>query len=227
MRKARILIAHPDKRIQGRFQEVVDATRVSESRCLSGGREVLEIAQAWLPDLLILGASMPDLDGFEVCARLRNLPPFSEVPLLLALSDGGTEERYRAYRAGADEILDLPFDPTELAFRLMVHFRRRRIIPSEVRGPGILLDPRILTAYQEGGKSELTPSEYAILSLLVQRTGTLVGIDTILVEALGALPRMGNPQLVHTHIRNLRRKLESDPTASQHLQTGRNGYYWA
>lgn len=226
MRKAQVLLSHPNREIQELVRHVVENTVSSDVHCAIDGAQALDIAHSVLPDLIIIGQNLSEIDGCELCARLRMLAPFSEVPILMIMDSDNRNDRYRSYRSGVDEIIDLPFDQVELELRLKVHFRRRRIIPAAVRGPGITLDPRLLTAWQDNRRVELTPSEYAILSLLVQRCGTLVPVDSILVEALGSAPRVGNPQVVHTHIRNIRRKIESDPTFPQRLQSCRSGYWW-
>lgn len=226
MRKAQVLIAHPNPEIQELLCQVLENTVSSEVHRTDDGQKAFDLAQSVLPDLIVAHHALPGMDGCALCSRLRMLAPFSEVPLLVTLESEVREARYRIYRSGADEILDLPFDALELEYRLKVHFRRRRLIPTAIRGPGIVLDPRLLTAWQEHRRVELTPSEYAILSLLVQRSGTLVPVDAILVEALGAAPKTGNPQIVHTHIRNIRRKVDSDPTFPQRLQSCRSGYWW-
>jgi DNA-binding response OmpR family regulator len=88
------------------------------------------------------------------------------------------------------------------------------------------LDPTTQTASLAGKMLELTPSEYSILNLLVQNPDQVFSTESLLVEALGVAPQLGNPQVIHTHIRNLRRKLEPDPRNPTYIRFIRRGYQW-
>lgn len=227
MRKARILIAHPQLERQRRLTFVAEQAASCAVRCLVNGYEALEAAQSWLPDLLILDLNLVGLDGLQVCYRLRAIPQFRETPIFVSLPPEAKSMRYRAYQVGADDLIDFPCDEMELSYRLRVHLRRCRLLPDPVvSSDGLFLDPNSQTATMDGKSWELTPSEYAILSLLVARSDQALSTETLLTEALGAPPQLGNPQVVHTHIRNLRRKLEPDPAHPQHLCFIRRGYQW-
>ncbi|HBN09159.1 MAG TPA: hypothetical protein DD435_11110 [Cyanobacteria bacterium UBA8530] len=228
MRKARVLIAHKNLETQRLLGHAAKQAISSEARFLSNGFEVLDEAQNWLPDLLLLGGELVGLDGIQCCYRLHRIAQFSEVPILVVLEAPRIDDRYRAYHVGAEGIVDIPFDELELAYRLRIFLRRARALfrAESVRCGELTLEPMTQQAFLGDKKLALTPSEFAILSTLVANPDQVVSTETLLVQALGAAPKLGNPQVIHTHIRNLRRKIEKDPANPEVLRYVRRGYQW-
>ncbi|HEY9765514.1 MAG TPA: response regulator transcription factor [Chroococcales cyanobacterium] len=228
MRKARVLIAHKDLEFQRLLGYAAKQATSSEILFLSNGFEVLELAQRWLPDLLLLGGELLGLDGIQCCYRLRRIAQFSDVPILVVLEAPRRDDRYRAYHVGAEGIVDVPFDELELVYRIRIFLRHARKLfhPESVCCGELTLDPATHQAFLGTRKLELTPSEFAILSTLASNPDRVISAETLLVKALGAAPKLGNPQVIHTHIRNLRRKIEKDPANPEVLRYVRRGYQW-
>ncbi len=195
------------------------------------GTEGFRLAQERIPDLLVVDADLKGMDGLLLVRRLRAIATFLDTPIVVLA--GSTPQKYQAFEAGANDVLTKPIDALEFQYRLQAHLRPRfrrlaaQSEPVEV-GPSerkLKLDPRTHTVELGETKAELTPSEYAILCYLAAHPEAPATTQTLLVEALGMPPGMGNPQLIHTHIRNLRRKLEKTPSQPELLTFARRGYW--
>ncbi len=90
------------------------------------GREALELAKTWWPDLILLDVMMPGMDGFEVCRRIRNTASLAEVPILMITALGDRASRIRGLSVGADDFITKPFDRTELRARIRTILRLNR-----------------------------------------------------------------------------------------------------
>ncbi|MEW6554948.1 MAG: response regulator [Actinomycetota bacterium] len=88
------------------------------------GREALDICESQRPDIIVLDVMMPDLDGLEVCLKLRGEALTSHIPIILLTAKGMLEDKIRGMETGADDYLTKPFDPLELEARINMHLRR-------------------------------------------------------------------------------------------------------
>ncbi|PKO12178.1 MAG: response regulator receiver protein [Chloroflexi bacterium HGW-Chloroflexi-10] len=94
----------------------------------SSGDEALAMVKEMIPDIILLDITMPDMDGYEVCRRLRARPETSQVPVMMLTAHDTLEEKVKGFEAGADDYLTKPFQPAELEARIRVHLRRRQTI---------------------------------------------------------------------------------------------------
>lgn len=193
-----------------------------EVRVFEDSRSLLE-SKGQRPALIILDIELPDLSGFEVCKAIRLHPELSAVPVLVATVHPERVNLYRMLELGADDFLPKPIDPVELALRVRNRLARA---PGSKLGPAkeptsgsFQLNHNTHHVAARGDDIPLTHSEYAILAYLAERRGVAVSVETLLVEALGYPPKLGNPDVVRHHIRNLRAKLEERPSDPQQLVT--------
>jgi DNA-binding response OmpR family regulator len=196
------------------------------------GREALEKAQADQPDLIISDVTMPDMDGLALCHKIRENPQLADTPILLLTARADTQDKYHGFLQGADDYLVKPFDPTELQLRIKALLRRSsRAAAPEARpevsrlsaGPLTLNLHRYL-AEIDGREIKLTASEFAILRYLVEHPDQVVSVETLLSAALDYPQRMGNPQVIHTHMKNIRSKLRTAGQEPTFLSSSRRGY---
>jgi DNA-binding response OmpR family regulator len=176
-----------------------------------------------LGDPRTFGLAIVELPGEaarSLVAALRRDRRFDRFPLLVAPAAATPVDVYEAFEAGATDVLPLPMNGREFALRVCAHLRRA----ARARGiRRIDLGGRVLDfdAHQifEGDRriEPLTPRETAILEHLVKRPGRPATTEEILVEALGYPPRRGNPEIVRTHVRHLREKIEPDPRRPRFL----------
>jgi two-component system, OmpR family, KDP operon response regulator KdpE len=172
------------------------------------GQEALDRAAVRPPDAAIIDLVLPDIDGIEVCRRLRE---WSQAPVIVLSAVGDEEEKVRALEAGADDYVTKPFGSRELIARLQAVLRRSAGDAEEPRiaidGLEIDLAARIVS--RDGAEIHLTPIEFDLLRALVRNRGRLITHRALLTEVWGPGYENDTPVL-RTHIANLRRKIERD-----------------
>lgn len=245
-----VWVLDDDKSVLGLYRFLLEEEGYAVS-AFSAARELLEGLPTARPDMVIVDLGLPDASGIEVCRQIRHTPGLENVPLVVVTASHELSDRYTTLATGADDFLTKPVDNTELVLRVRNLMRRATGGPASVPaadgghgGPGghdghdghkghhdVLqaLDMELyLRTYEVSVDSRveaLTPSEFAILRHLMERSGEPVSVETLLVEALGYPPRLGNPEVLRTHVRHLRRKIESNPeTPRRLLNRPRLGY---
>lgn len=181
------------------------------------------------PDLITLDIMMPHMDGIELCRRLRTRPDTADIPILMVTAKGAIPDLVDGLDAGADDYIAKPFDIRELRARVSALLRPRtpRQAPSPTVTVGDLtLDSRTAEVYV--GEEEgvlLTPTEFDLLRHLMEHADEVISPRRLLVEVWGYPEGAGSPDLVRAHIRNLRLKIEPDPSNPTYIQTvRRHGY---
>ncbi|HEY9856954.1 MAG TPA: response regulator transcription factor [Stenomitos sp.] len=225
MKKPKLLVASADLTLQRLIAYLAGKVGPMDLLLSTSGADALRRAEMALPDAVILDAALPGMDGLSLTRRLRSLASFLDTPIFLLVDRA--DSKYQAFQVGATDVMVKPVDQLEFQYRLKVHLRARlRTLEStEVVEAGPLkLEPASQTAQVHGQSVALTPSEFAILSYLAARPKQSVSTENLLVEALGEPRQLGNPQVIHTHIKNLRRKLEPEPTHPTLILSSRRGY---
>jgi len=187
------------------------------------GREALAVAASHPPDAIILDLGLPDIDGTEVIVELRR---WYHAPVIVLSGRTSPGDKIGALDVGADDYVTKPFAMAELLARLRAVLRRDeaegRDLPRQATVGRWLVD---LTAHQvrraSAGEEEtlrLTPTEWGILELLLNRPGQLVGSAQLLTAVWG--PGFGQrTNYLRFHMARLRRKLEDNPARPRHLLT--------
>lgn len=186
----------------------------------SNGPDALRIARQESPDLILLDLMLPGMDGLDVCRSLRRE---SDVPIIMLTARVEEADRLIGLELGADDYVVKPFSPREVVARVRTVLRRtqpRSALPADrVLAVGDLrLDvaKHVLTLGQRS--VELTASEFEILRVLMSAPGRVFS-RTQLVEATQGQAYAGYERTIDTHVKNLRRKLESDPRRPVYLLT--------
>jgi DNA-binding response OmpR family regulator len=199
--------------------EVVKAYRAEEG---------LRKAYRTHPDLVLLDIMMPDMDGWEVCKRLREL---SDVPIVFLTARTETEDIVRGLELGADDYVVKPYDNDELVARVRAHLRRapKSDMVEELVFDGgkftINLMNREVTV--RGEEQHLTPTEFALLSVLARNAGRVVTRKELVTEAWGQ--EYGDAiDSLKLYIHYLRKKVEEDASSPTYILTSRGvGYRFA
>jgi two-component system, OmpR family, response regulator RegX3 len=169
------------------------------------GQEALD---ADVPDLVLLDLRLPDLDGLEVCRRLRER---SRVPIIVVSARGEEVDRVVGLELGADDYVVKPYGLRELLARIRAVLRRAE--PAGADGlshvDGLEVDPRTRRATVDGRELALTPKEFDLLALLAADPGAAVARDRIFAQVWGTR-WYGSPKTIDVHVAALRRKL-GDP----------------
>ena len=194
--------------LEGRGYQVIEAAT---------GHEALTRTAQSRPDLILLDMGLPDMDGMEVLGRLRE---WTKTPVLILSVRDSDRDKVAALDAGADDYVTKPFSTDELLARMRTALRHTRIDPDEpIFTSGKLtvdLARRLVTS--DNQPVRLTPTEYALLRLMIQNAGRVLTHSQILRAVWG-------PEYVHeTHylrvyFAQLRQKLEADPSMPRLLLT--------
>ncbi len=191
------------------------------------GRSGLELAQTHQPDLVVLDVMMPEMDGWEVCRKLRQI---SVVPILMLTALGDEVDRILGLELGADDYLTKPFSTRELKARIKALLRRVELdhqavpIRQELKVGEIRMD---LDTRQVFKNSELLPlryKEFELLTLLLSRAGDVV-TRAELFDKIWGTDWLGDTRTLDVHIRWLREKIEDDPSQPRYIQTVRGVGY--
>jgi two-component system, OmpR family, response regulator MprA len=177
-----------------------------EVRSAGDGVEALEIAEEFVPDLVVLDLGLPKLDGVEVLKRLR---ASSDVPILILTARTETADRVEGLDTGADDYLVKPFERKELLARLRALLRRRPPRGSAALTVGDLrLNPDSREVIRGERQIELTNREFELLEFLMQNERLVVSRERLLEEVWGYDP-LAMTNTIDVFISNLRRKLEA------------------
>ena len=207
-------------------------TRASHRvRNVGGGMEALEAIRSHRPSLVILDLMIPELPGLELLSQLRADPEFADLPVLILTARGEEEERVAGLRAGADDYVTKPFSPEELILRVEAILRRvtspegAGILPGGSRledGP-VQMDLGAAQVKVHGIPVQLTPTEFRLLQVLLERRGRVQSRSQLLESAWDEADAV-TPRTVDMHIQRLRAKLGS---AGDGIETVRGfGYRW-
>ncbi len=185
------------------------------------GKEAVEIMQAEEIHLILLDIMMPVMDGITATAKIRE---FSNAPIILLTAKSETEDKVLGLNVGADDYVTKPFVPVEVLARVRSQLRRYAKLGAKAEeGSGVLtvggvaLDDSTKLVTVEGESVNLTPTEYAILKLLMKDPGKVYSTKR-LYEAVWQEAALGSEGAVAVHIRHLREKIEINPSEPRYLK---------
>ena len=205
--KQRILIVEDEKSI-ARFIALELQHEQFETMQANDGRTGLDYALSQRFDCILLDVMLPELNGIEVCRRIRKV---SDVPIILLTARDAVLDRVAGLDAGADDYIVKPFAIEELLARIRSILRR--VKPSEQKDILVVRDLEIdVSAYEvtfEGQKLELTRKEYDLLKLLVENSNHVCTRDVILEQVWGYETEV-ETNVVDVYIRHLRSKLQTE-----------------
>lgn len=195
----------------------------------NNGLEALDQVRKHMPDLVIMDVMMPKLDGFEALRLLREI---STVPVILLTVKGDEEDRVLGLELGADDYVTKPFSPRELVSRVNAVLRRADW-PSPAPRAVLKIDDRLSVDFNrhqvvvDGERIDLRPTEYRLLSHLIQNAGWVVPHETLLAKVWGYEYR-DETHYLRLYINYLRKKIEEDPSNPVYILTERGvGYRFA
>lgn len=185
----------------------------------SRGEEGLTLAATNEPDLIILDLGLPDMDGVEVCTRLRE---WTQIPILILSVRDSEREKVAALDQGADDYLTKPFGIEELLARVRValrHSANRKGEKSKVVKAGSLTIDLAWHIVKRGEEEvKLTATEYKLLAYLAANHGRVLTHQSILINVWGPSDA-DHTEYLRVYMRQLRKKLEEDPERPQHILT--------
>jgi two-component system KDP operon response regulator KdpE len=212
----RILLVDDEIAIQRSLGPLL-RTRGYDVEMASAGSAALKLAADHPPDLIILDLGLPDLDGTEVCRRIRET---SKVPIIVLSARGGEADKVRALDLGADDFVTKPFAPEELLARIRVALRRvqSETAPEQghLRAGDLTIDYDRRRVVRGDDEIRLTPKEFELLSLLARNHDRVLTHRAILKSVWGA-NAVDQPEHLWALVAQLRKKIEVNPTEPKYL----------
>lgn len=194
-----------------------------EMYAANNGRDGLRLAYRYHPDLVILDLMMPEMDGFEVCGRLRDL---SDVPILILSAKDADDDVIKGFQLGADDYISKPFRVWELESRLIAIMKRTKSTEEKVYDDGVL---QVNLLKQQVSLRDdpvhLTPTEFRLLGMLLKRRDTVVEREELLGEVWGDGYQDAKENLA-VYIHYLRRKLRNKQNGHQYIRSRWGVGYW-
>lgn len=184
------------------------------------GADAVKLARENDVHLILLDIMMPGMDGITATSKIRE---FSNVPIILLTAKSETEDKVLGLNVGADDYITKPFAPVEVLARVKSQLRRFSSLGSRTEDSnlitlgGIVLDDRTKQVTVEGEPVSLTPTEYAILKLLMFSPGKVFSTK-VLYESVWQEVALGSEGAVAVHIRHLREKIEINPSEPRYLK---------
>ncbi|MDP4094234.1 MAG: response regulator transcription factor [Bacillota bacterium] len=220
----KILIIDDERDILSLLEVYLQKEGFSQVHKAVTGMEGIEICRLVNPDIIILDVMLPDLDGFEVCRRLRE---FTYEPILFLSAREEEVDKLLGLGIGGDDYITKPFSPREVAFRIKAQLRRKQYMGADDLKDGsevvytfgkIEINKTKLEAKKNGIPVELTAKEIQILSYLAANANRILSKKK-LYEAIWGEEYVRDDNTVMVHIRHLREKLEDDPGDPKYLVT--------
>jgi two-component system, OmpR family, KDP operon response regulator KdpE len=215
---ARILVVDDEEQIRRALRVALRANSYEVIEA-ADGETALDLAASARPDLIVLDLALPDLDGVDVCRRVRE---WSRVPVIVLSAAGDDDAKVRALDADADDYVTKPFSVPELLARMRVALRRAARAAdragSTVRAGEVEVDLARRRVTRAGQEVHLTPTEFSLLRFLAQHAGRVVTHGQLLREALGPGYEDAGGNL-RVYVSGLRKKLEANPAQPEVLVT--------
>ena len=220
MSQPRVLVVDDEPQIRRALRLVLRANGYDVAEVETGERALDALAVEPF-DLMILDLMLPDVDGVEVCKRLRE---WSHLPVVVLSAHGEEEIKVRALDEGADDYVTKPFSAPELMARMRSAMRRAAGSPAEPdatitsSGGEVEIDLAHRTVRRAGTEVHLTPTEYDLLRVLAKDAGRVITHGHLLRAVLGRGYEDATGSL-RVHIASLRKKLEPDPARPRIILT--------
>ncbi|MGZ3637324.1 MAG: response regulator [Ktedonobacterales bacterium] len=223
---ARVLVIDDEPEIQRAVRKRLAGDGFAVEGALTGA-DGMDLVARWHPDVVLLDLSLPDIDGIEVCRRLRT---WTQVPIIVLSVRAGDADKVAALELGADDYLTKPFSSSELVARVRVALRHAAHAAGRAasgRGGeesasfqtgGLTIDFQRRRVSVDDREVHLTPTEYEVLKYLAMNAGKVITHHTLL-QAVWGPQYESEDHYLHVFIGQLRRKIEPNPSRPRYLLT--------
>jgi len=233
MSTPQILMIEDDARLAQMVSEYLAQSGFGVRHAADGQAGLAQL-QEHAPDLVILDLMLPDIDGLEVCRRIRSLPgALAKVSVLMLTAKGDPMDRIIGLEIGADDYLPKPFEPRELLARIRAVLRRRSDNASEtsaatvVRFGSLEIDRNARTVTVGGAVADLTSYQFDLLVAMAERAGRVLTRDQIM-EAVRGRELEAFDRSIDVHMGRIRAAIEVDAKNPKRILTVRGvGYVFA
>lgn len=214
----KVLVVEPDNGTRREIKQVCeqDGYQVIEA---DAGSEAIRQLESTKPNMVLLEVTLPDAAGFDVCRELRKLDP--AVPVIMMSSRSDEIDAVVALEIGADDYVTKPLRLRELVARMAAHLRRARLesaeaMRSRLEFRDLVIDVNERRVYKSGKEVELTHTEFDLLTFLASNAGKVLSREKILNSIWGYEYPI-ETRVIDVHIRNLRRKIETQPSRPYYI----------
>ena len=214
----KVLVVEPDSTTRREIKQVCeqDGYQVVEA---DAGSEALRQIEQSRPSVVLLEVTLPDAAGFDVCRELRKMDP--AVPVIMMSARAEEIDVVVALEIGADDFVGKPLRLRELVARMTAHLRRTRLesaeaMRSRLEFRDLVIDVNERRTYKSGKEVELTHTEFDLLTFLASNAGKVLSREKILNSIWGYEYPI-ETRVIDVHIRNLRRKIETQPSRPYYI----------
>ena len=221
-----ILIVEDDLAVRDIVQIALEREGMSVEAVGDGESALKRFRSAGAFDLVVLDIMLPGIDGISLCQELRKS---SDVPVVMLTARDGERSVVLGLEVGADDYITKPISPLEVVSRVRAHLRRRRMNAPDQRlaFPGLVIDLLRRQVWVGENRVDLTAAEFEVLSSLAAHPGWVYSRQQIM-EQLWDGEFYGELRTADVHVRNIRRKIETDPRKPRYILTVRGmGYKFA
>ena len=229
---SQLLMIEDDHRLAQMVGEYLGQSGLQVTHMADGTSGLARLQGSEPPDLVILDLMLPDMDGLEVCRRLRALPgAAAQVPVLMLTAKGDPMDRVIGLEIGADDYLPKPFEPRELLARIRAILRRReggaQAAANVLRFGSLEIDRDARTVSVAGAPAELTSYQFDLLVAMAERAGRVLTRDQIM-EAVRGRELEAFDRSIDVHMGRIRAAIEQDAKSPRRILTVRGvGYVFA
>jgi len=214
----RVLVVEPDTTTRREIRQACeqDGYQVVEA---DGGSDALRQVESSRPSVVLLEVTLPDTAGFDVCRELRKMD--AAVPVIMMSSRSDEIDAVVALEIGADDYVTKPLRLRELVARMAAHLRRARLenaeaMRSRLEFRDLVIDVNERRTYKNSREVELTHTEFDLLTFLASNAGKVLSREKILNSIWGYEYPI-ETRVIDVHIRNLRRKIETQPSRPYYI----------
>ncbi|MDB3086499.1 DNA-binding response regulator [Clostridioides difficile] len=217
----KILLVDDEKDIIGLIEEVFINDGFKNIVKVYNGLDAISLCKTECPDVIILDIMLPDVDGIEVCKKIRE---FSYCSILFLSSKDDDIDKILGLSSGGDDYITKSFSPREVVFRVKAQLRRQQyqsIIPSDdvfIKLGNITIDTEGSRVYKDRNEIELTGREYQLLSYMAQNVNKIISKERLYEQVWGAYSSICDNTIM-VHIRHIREKIENNPSNPKILIT--------
>lgn len=210
--ESRILVVDDERDIADMLEQVLKKDGFDCVRAAYSGRDAIDVCRSFEPDAVVLDIMLPDMDGIEVCRRIR---AFSHCSILFLSSQNEDVDKILGLAAGGDDYVTKPFSPKEIVYRIKAQLRRQAFARADARPPepetlkvgALRLDAAACVAYKADAPLTLTAKEFGLLRFLMENPNRIIGKERLYEKVWGEESAVCDNTIM-VHIRHLREKME-------------------
>lgn len=217
---SRILVVDDDKQIVRLVQSYLERAG-HQVLTAHDGEMALYTIRRERPDLVVLDLMLPDRDGWEITRTVRSDPTLASLPIIMLTARIEDTDKIVGLELGADDYIAKPFNPHEVVARVRAVLRRVGGVPATphiIQVGGLKMDVDRHLVSLDGAPIDLTPTEFDLLKLLMEQRGHAFTRMELVEKGLG-YNFEGLDRTIDSHIKNLRRKIEPNPSQPTYIET--------